>query len=118
MSHLARQDSHGRFIRRCAPALVALTAACTDGFGFEPQVIWLTPALGATLAVGDTLSMTATIQGRSPCACRWGSSNGAVAPVSPEGLVRAVAPGKVSITARFVRDSTVENSVLIIVAER
>ena len=118
MNPLAPVRSRGRRLRQFALALAGLTAACAD-IGPEPQfVIWLRPSEATTLTVGDSLPMTATIQGRSPCACRWGSSNAAVAPVSSEGVVRAVAPGNTTITATLVRDSTERRSLLIVVAGR
>jgi hypothetical protein len=105
-----------RFALALAALAAALAAAC-DAAGPEPQFrIWLTPAAAQTLAVGDTLPMVATIQGRSPCECRWGSSDPAVATVSSAGLVRAVAPGFTTITATLVRDSEEKRSVLIGVA--
>jgi uncharacterized protein YjdB len=70
------------------------------------------------MTVGNTLTVTATIQGRSPCACRWGSSDAAVASVSSDGLVRAQAPGITTITATLALDPTVKNSVLVVVAKR
>ena len=116
MTPLPHADSHGHRTRRFALTIGWLFAACSTTEP-QPQVIWLTPPQAPVLTVSDTLAMTATIQGR-PCECRWSSADLAVASVSPDGLVRAVAPGYTTITATLVRDSNTKNSVLIVVAAR
>jgi hypothetical protein len=115
MGSLAYVNPRRRLMSRFTLALVAF-AAC-DATGPEPQfLIWLTPSTAQTLTVDDTLPMVATLEGRAPCECRWGSSDAAVATVSSEGLVRAVAPGFTTITATLVRDSQEMRSVGTVVA--
>lgn len=60
----------------------------------------------ATVNVGATAQLTATVTGNSNTAVSWASSNAGVATVSNAGLVTGVAPGTATITASSQADPT------------
>lgn len=74
-----------------APAVTGVTVAPTT----------------ASVAVGDTTQLTATVApSGAPNAVVWSSATPATATVSPTGLVTGVAAGTVEITATAVADGT------------
>jgi uncharacterized protein YjdB len=96
-------------------ALVTFAGACQDPTVVLDRfvsVVTLTPA-GAQLAVGDTLRFAAVSIGEPFCVCRWVSSDPGVAAVSSAGLVRALTPGRATLTATLARDSTARAYALI-----
>ncbi len=102
-------------------ALTGLTACSPSGGGIlvpgagpEAVMAVMVSPSSATIEVGLTLQMTATlidgVGSEVPGEVSWASSSSSVASVSDEGLVRAVAAGAVTITATagtFSRGATV-----------
>jgi uncharacterized protein YjdB len=87
-------------------SLVALVAACSDGgtgSNTDSVAMVRVAAPASVLDVGATIQLTATpftAAGKPVVrSVAWGSSDEAVATVSQNGLVTAVAPGTVVITA-------------------
>jgi uncharacterized protein YjdB len=59
-----------------------------------------------TLTAGSSLQLTTNAPLAQQNQLQWGSSNTAVATISPSGLVNAVAAGTTTITARYSTDTT------------
>lgn len=95
-------------------ALPVLAAACGSDL-LLPQLVRVEPTV-VSLAPGDTLTLRSTGERRSPCPCRWGSSNSAVVVVSSTGLIRALATGSATVTATLERDSDARASALVVVS--
>lgn len=66
--------------------------------GLEAEKVVINPA-EATVNVGETLQLTATVTPEGAATVAWESSNPAVASVTNKGLVRALAKGNTTITA-------------------
>lgn len=85
--------------------LVALGAACADKFtapGGVPHSLAVSPAVDTITRIGDTVLLTATVNGRKAGPSErisWTSLNGGVATVDSLGAVHAVAPGTAPIVA-------------------
>ena len=95
--------------RRRVIAASALALACAGGrVDSEAQVasvgfVAVVPG-SATLAIGDSVLLEAVVLGSAgdtlqDPAVEWRSANSSIAPISPAGYVRAVAPGLAGITA-------------------
>ena len=71
----------------------------------------------SSLAVGDTLALTATVKvvGSASTAVTWSSSNATIASVSSSGTVTAHAVGSATITATSVFDTTKKGSISVTV---
>ena len=70
-----------------------------------------------TVRVGQTATLSASVSADEGASrnVRWSSSNGAVATISPLGVITAVSPGAVTITARAESDTTVRAEALVTV---
>ncbi len=84
-------------------ALAALLAGCSDTHAPRAASIAIAPRV-ATLALGDSAQLTATVSDRggkvlTGAAVAWASADAAVVTVSSTGLLRAVAPGHATISA-------------------
>ena len=85
----------------------------------KPTSIEITsPSSQTTILVGETLQLNAAVSpsGASQ-SVTWSSSSDALATVSNNGLVTAVAPGNVIITAKSVIDTTISGEYALIVEE-
>lgn len=106
---------HGlRSITR-VPLIIAagLGAACEASDKVIPPV--QSPVISPSqygLSVGDTLRIRATYNDR-PCDCLWASANEARATVDASGLVRALAPGWVTVVATYRRNQNGKASALV-----
>ncbi len=99
--------THRNVIRFFSATLVAaLALGCTDTPTGAPSngLIQVSP-LSASVKVGTTKQLTATLNGAA-APVTWESNNQAVATVTSDGLVAAVASGRASITAKMVSDPT------------
>ncbi|MGE0441265.1 MAG: Ig domain-containing protein [Gemmatimonadales bacterium] len=98
MEAIAMGKLDGLFI--ALPLLAGCAAAAPEGAD-QPDarqaIVALTPD-GMTIPVGDSLQMKAVLPGETPT-WRWSISNGFAASIDPNGLVRALAPGDVIISA-------------------
>jgi hypothetical protein len=91
----------------------ALGAACEASDKVIPPI--QTPVISPSqyaLSVGDTLRIRATYSER-PCDCLWASANEARASVDGSGLVRALAPGWVTVVATYRRNQNAKASALV-----
>ena len=85
----------------------------------KPTSIEITsPSSQTTILVGETLQLNAAVSpsGASQ-SVTWSSSSDALATVSNNGLVTAVAPGNVIITAKSVIDTNISGEYALIVEE-
>ncbi len=85
-----------------------------------PRTIALTPSTVQSLVIGRTLQMSAAVRGASGQdvpgqTVTWSSSNTRVATISSSGVVTAVAPGTVTITAAI---GSVRASISVIVTSQ
>ena len=64
------------------------------------------------LAVGDTLRIRATYNGRA-CDCLWATADESRAVVAASGLVRGLTPGWVTVTATYRLDPNAKASALV-----
>ena len=109
---------------------VTVTASARDGSGKKGRIkltvkaspkkpvtgIQISAALGqTTLTVGDTVKLTAAIapQDASDKSVIWSSGNPKAASVDQNGLVKALAEGDVTITAKAADGSNVSGSVTL-----
>ena len=102
---------HRTFLRLSVMlAAVTLAHACGDGDDpaqpepARPTTVTITPATAELTAVGATVQLSARVldqngQAMAGANVTWASSDAAVATVSPNGLVAAVATGATTITA-------------------
>lgn len=109
-------------LRRVVARLVATVtllfgAACGDG-GTPPAVVTIsvTPS-SATLEVGATTSLSATVTGASGASVAWSSSNPGVASVDPTGTVTGEGAGTATITAAVSGQSGIDATAAITVEE-
>lgn len=82
----------------------------------KPAVLSVTiPSSPPALIQGTTAQLAATVTavGGAPTAVNWSTSAAGIATVSPSGLVTAVSPGNVTITATSVFDGTKQASAAI-----
>lgn len=90
-------------------AVGEMTATCTVNVSnIEVESVTL-DVTSTTLMVGETLQLTATVlpENATVSDVSWSTSNSAIATVTNSGLVSAVAPGEVEITATSGEKSAV-----------
>src|SRR5688572_25120174 len=98
-------------------ALASALGACDSGLivpPAPPTTITIAPSGTVPLTVGQTVTLTATVQNNLNTAVSFLSGTPAVASVDANtGVVRALAPGGSTITATSVADPNARVSVLI-----
>ena len=96
--------------------VLLLTASCCGGLE-EGGVrsVTVAPPSQSTLAVGETLQLSATVQADGPVSREvvWRSSDEVVASVDNSGLVTGRSGGTVTVTAASVADAAVSDSVTL-----
>jgi trimeric autotransporter adhesin len=97
-------------------ARVGTLSASVTVFVRAAYSMGLTPT-ATTIRVGQTATLSASVSADEGASrnVRWSSSNGAVATISPLGVITAVSPGAVTITARAESDTTVRAEALVTV---
>jgi hypothetical protein len=94
-------------------AILAPAASCDDTAAGPPNtgpLIVLSPP-SASIAVGDSVAFSAS--GKPLGGYRWTTSAPAVAAVSAAGVVRALAPGRSTITVATVDDQSVRAAAVV-----
>ncbi len=123
-----RHPSHGFRGTLCVAVLAIASTACQDNAVTAPTASALSARVPArasvvaavktdTLAAGDSVQLTtppATKRANGPAT--WTTSDAHIATVTPDGLVRGVAPGTAKV--RVSRRGTVMDSVAVVVASR
>jgi predicted CXXCH cytochrome family protein len=106
-------------LKTCARlAQASLIAAALVGFAcaqLEGEDVTVVITGDNTLAIGETLMLTATTERGTDHGHAWASSDDAIATVSQAGLVTGVAPGSAVITATGLDTGRRDEHVIIVV---
>jgi uncharacterized protein YjdB len=94
---------------------VSLTASVSNGTSNPTGIAVTVNPATATLAVGATQDLTATVTGTTNTLVNWTSSDGTVARVATTGVITGVSQGSATITATSIADPSKRGTMTVTV---